>query len=256
MNRYLELSAVACAAILSACGKDAIREITGPVAASQVKFFNFSTGSPAVNFYANTTKMTAIGTATGTESPLGTSYGGAGNGGLYTALNPGQYDLTAQLADTSTRNVAISHVTTTLGNGKNYSYYLSGPYSSATKTSDAFLVEDALPPRDFSVAYVRFVNAISNANPMTLYAVNVDTSKHMPEVALGSAVAYKSAGAFTSLPPGTYNLATRYPGSGTSAIVRNSVSFTEGHAYTITARGDISATSGTNKPALDNSQNQ
>lgn len=256
MNRYLKLSAVACAAILSACGKDAVKEITGPVPGSQVKFFNFSTGSPGVNFWANTTKMTAIGTASGTESPLGTAYGTAANGGLYSAITPGQYDLSAQLSDTATRNVAIAHVTSTLANGKYYSYYLSGPYSSATKTSDAFMIEDAIPARDYSVAYVRFVNAISNANPMTLYAVNVDTSKHMPEVALGSTVAYKSAGTFTSLPPGTYNLSTRYPGSGTNVIVRNSVSFSEGHAYTITARGDINATSGTNKPALDNTQNQ
>lgn len=256
MNRYLKLSAVACAAILSACGKDAVKEITGPVPGAQVKFFNFSTGSPGVNFWANTTKLTAIGTASGTESPLGTKYSFAANGGLYSGVTPGQYDLSAQLSDTATRNVAIAHVTTTLANGKYYSYYLSGPYSSATKTSDAFLIEDQLPARDYSVAYVRFVNAISNANPMTLYAVNVDTSKHMPEVALGSAVAYKSAGTFTSLPAGTYNLSTRYPGSGTNVITRSSVSFTEGHAYTITALGDINATSGTNKPALDNTQNQ
>src|SRR6476646_8632801 len=206
MNRYLKLSAVACAAILSACGKDAVKEITGPVAGAQVKFFNFSTGAPNVNFWANTTKLTAIGTASGTESPLGTAYASAANGGLYSAVTPGQYDLSAQLSDTSTRNVAIAHVTTTLANGKNYSYYLSGPYSSATKTSYAFVVEDPIPARDFSVASVRFVNAISNANPMTLYAVNVDTSKHMAEVALGSTVAYKSAGSFTSLPAGTYNL--------------------------------------------------
>jgi len=256
MNRYLKLSAAACAVMLAACGKDAVKEITGPVPGSQIKFFNFSTGSPGVNFWANTTKLTAIGTASGTESPLGTTYSQAANGGLYSAVTPGQYDLSAQLSDTATRNVAIAHVTTTLANGKSYSYYLSGPYSSGTKTSDAFMVEDPIPARDFSVAYVRFVNAIYNANPMTLYAVNVDTSKHMAEVALGSTVAYKSAGTFTSLPAGTYNLSTRYPGSGTNVIVRSSVSFTEGHAYTITARGDINATSGTNKPALDNTANQ
>lgn len=256
MNRYLKLSALACAAILSACGKDAVREITGPVAGTQVKFFNFSTGSPGVNFWANTTKMTAIGTASGTESPLGTGYGAAANGGMYSAITPGQYDLSAQLSDTAQRNVAIAHISTTLANGKSYSYYLSGPYSSATKTSDAFIIEDPIPARDYSVAYVRFVNAISNANPMALYAVNVDTSKHMPEVPLGGVVPYKSAGTFTSIPAGTYNLSTRYPGSGTSVITRSSVPFTEGHAYTITARGDINATSGTNKPALDNTMNQ
>ena len=256
MNRHFKLSAVACAAILAACGKDAVKEITGPVPGAQVKFFNFATGSPGVVFYANTTKMTATGTASGTESPLGTTYSNGAAGGLYTAITPGQYDLAAHLADTAKRNVVVSHVSTALADGKYYSYYQSGAYSTTTKTADAFMVEDVLPARDFSVAYVRFVNAISNANPMTLYAVNVDTSKHMPEVALGVVVAYKAAGAFTSLPAGTYNLSTRYPGSGTNVITRTSVSFTEGHVYTITALGDINAASGDNKPALDNTANR
>ena len=256
MNRYLKLSAVACAAILSACGKDAVREITGPVPGAQVKFFNFATGSPGVVFYANTTKMTAIGTASGAESPLGTTYGQSAAGGLYAGITPGQYDLAAHLSDTASRNVVVSHLSTTLADGKYYSYYQSGAYNATTKTSDSFIIEDVLPARDFSVAYVRFVNAIANANPMTLYAVNVDTSRHMAEVALGGVVAYKSAGTFTSLPAGTYNLSTRYPGSGTNVITKTSVSFTEGHVYTISARGDITATSGTNKPALDNTANR
>ena len=64
MTRYLKFAALLCAAALSACGDDAnqVLATTAP-AAAQIKFFNFGVGAPGVNFYANTTKMTAIGSA-------------------------------------------------------------------------------------------------------------------------------------------------------------------------------------------------
>jgi hypothetical protein len=60
-----------------------------------------------------------------------------------------------------------------LADGKYYSFFLSGPYNTATKKSDFFILEDAAPGAlDYAFAYVRFVNAISNSSPMTLYAKN------------------------------------------------------------------------------------
>jgi len=47
--------------------------------------------APGVNFYANSTKITAISSVTGAESTTGTAYGGAANGGLYSAIAPGSY---------------------------------------------------------------------------------------------------------------------------------------------------------------------
>ena len=46
---------------------------------------------------------------------------------------------------------------------------------------------------DFTQTYVRFVNAISNAQPMTLFAKSTVSGTEVP---IGSTVAYKSAGAF------------------------------------------------------------
>ena len=258
MNRYLKLSALACAAIVAACGKDAVKEITGPVPGSQIKFFNFSVGAPGVNFYANDTKMTAIATSSGTESPLGTTYGNAGAGGLYTAIAPGQYDLAGKLSDTASKDVAISHVSMALESGKYYSFYESGIYNATTKTSDAFIVEDQIPTRvDYAIADVRFVNAISNGTAaITLYATNTDTTLHIPVTAIGGAVDYKSAGAFTPLPEGSYNLSARYAGSSTNLVVRNGLAFGGGHAYTITIRGDATSSATATKPALDNTSNR
>jgi hypothetical protein len=118
-------------------------------------------------------------------------------------------------------------------------------------------VEDAfVPERDFTVAYVRFVNAIYNADPMTLYLVNQDTALHAPEIAVGGAVAYKSAGAFTAVPNGVYDLGAWVAGADTEAISRTGVSFVAGRVYTITTRGDMTATTGTSVPYLDNTTNR
>lgn len=258
MNRYLKLSVLGCAALLSACGKDAVKEVTGPVPGSQIKFFNFAVGSPDVNFWANTRKLTAVGSSTGIESTLGTAYGSAGAGGLYTAITPGQYDFAGKTPAAADTGAAISHVTTTLETGKYYSYYQSGIYNSTTKTSDAFVIEDQIPTRvDYAIADIRFVNAISNATgPLVLYAINKDTSLHMPETAVSGPIAYKAAGAFTALPEGLYDLNARYAGSSTNVIVRAGLAFGGGHAYTITARGDVTSSVTAKKPALDNTFNR
>ena len=108
---------------------------------------------------------------------------------------------------------------------------------------------------DFGFATVRFVHAISNGNPMTLYAKNTTTGT---EIAIGSEVAYKGAGAFTPVPMAVYDLSTRYAGPATNAITRAAVSFIGGRSYTVGARGDITivSTTATNRPFLDNTANR
>src|SRR2546430_12412367 len=50
-----------------------------------------------------------------------------------------------------------------------YTLSLHDALPISTKLVDAFIVEDPVPVQlNYAVAYVRFVNAISNANPMTL----------------------------------------------------------------------------------------
>jgi len=210
-----------------------------------------------VNFYADDTKMTAILSATGTEATIGVAYGGAGAGGAYAAIAAGPYTVTGRIAAATDKDLPISTVTTTLADGKYYSFYMSGFYDATAKTVDGFVVEDPLvAPTDYSVAYVRFVNAIANANPMTLYAKNTTT---IAEVAVGAAVAYKEAGVFTAVPNGVYDLSARYTDSTTNAISRAGVSFLGGRIYTIGARGDITVAFTTLTPTgrfLDNTANR
>jgi hypothetical protein len=256
MNRHKSLAVLLCAAVLSSCDKNRVQEITGHAPSARVRFFNFGVNAPGVNFYADNTKMTAISSTTGVESTTGVAYGGVGSAGFYSAIEPGQHTLSGRIAAATDKDLAISNVATTVADGKHYSFYQSGFYNTTTKAVEAFVVEDPFPAEiDYSVAYVRFVHAISNANPMTLYARNTTTTAELP---VGAEVAYKSAGAFTALPGAFYDLSTRYAGSSTNAISRAGVSFVAGRVYTISARGDITvvSTTATNRPFLDNTANR
>lgn len=256
MNTLRYLAVLLCAAALAGCEKNAVQDLTGPLPSARVKFFNFGVNAPAVNFYANDTKMTAVRSTTGNELNSGVVYGGVAAGNLYTGITPDQYTLSARIAAATDKDLPISSVAATIADGKQYSYYQSGLYNPTTKTVDAFIVEDPFPAAiDYSAAHVRFVNAIFNANPMILYAKNQETGVEIP---IGGAVPYKSAGAFTPVPGAVYDLSTRYAGATTNAITRTGVSFELGRVYTITARGDITVTSTTaaSRPFLDNTSNR
>ena len=80
------------AVLLTGCSKDGVQTITTPVTGAQIRFANLAvaappaTAVPAVNFFANDAKLTAITSGTGQESTLGTGTGLAGNSGLYSVL--------------------------------------------------------------------------------------------------------------------------------------------------------------------------
>jgi hypothetical protein len=256
MTSHRAFAALLCAAVLSSCDKNAVQDIAGPVAESRIRFFNFGVNAPQVNFYANDAKVTALLSASGTESTVGVAYGGVGAQGFYSALDPGQYTFAGKISATVDKDLAISTVSATLESGKNYSFYISGFYNTTTKTAEGFVVEDPFPAEiDFTQAYVRFVNAISNANPMQLIIKNTVTGVEVP---VGGAVSYKSAGAFTPVTGASYDLFTRYAGQTANAITRTAVSFSAGKVYTVSARGDITITSttATNRPFLDNTANR
>jgi hypothetical protein len=245
MTTTRSLAALVCCVALAACSGDAVQTISAPAPGSAVKFYNFSTGAPSVNFYANESKMTAVSSTSGTESTSGTAYGSVATGGFYTAITPGQYTLSGRITAAGTDNgLAITSAPTTLADGKYYSFFLSGPYNTTTKKSDFFMLEDPAPPSplDYTMGYVRFVNAISNSSPMTLYAKNTTSGVETP---LSGSVAYKSQGALTPIPIGPYDLIARNTGSTTNAITASAVGFSPGRLYTVTARGDATVTSTT-----------
>jgi hypothetical protein len=261
MTRYSSTAALLFASLLAACGTKEVQSLTGTDPHARVKFFNFGVNAPGVNFYADETKMTAVQSTTGTESTTGIGYGGVGAGGAYSTIDPGQHTLTGRIAATTDKDLPISSVSTTIEDAKYYSFYMSGFYNTATKNVEGFVVEDNFPiSPDSTLATVRFVHAISNANPMTLYAKN--TIAGSTEVTVGAEVSYQHAGAFVTLPRGLYDLSTRYTGSATNAVARTGVSFVGRKVYTVTARGDITVAPTTtgcaaaNRTCLDNTANR
>lgn len=262
--------------VVAACEKNAVQGLDDPDAGNgaNVKFFNFSVGSPGVNFYVNDQKVTAISatgcavltdanreqcTTAGSEATTGVAFGSGGNGtnAYYSEVPPGSVSITGRIAATTDKNLAIANLPATIEAGKFYSYYLSGTYNTTTKTSDAFMIEDAMPAVDFGVAYVRFVNASSTTQPMTLFLTNRTTGE---VITVGGPTAYKSGSAFVAIPitvagtsTASFDLATRTAGSTTNIFTRTAVSFASGRAYTITARGSTSPASGM---FLDNTANR
>ena len=256
MTLSRSLAALACSVALAACSKDGPQTISAPAPGSAVKFYNFSTGAPNVNFYANDTKVTAVSSTSGQEATTGTAYGAVATGGFYTAIAPGQYTLSGRITATADNGLAIASAPSTLADGKYYSFYLSGPYNTTTKRSDFFLLEDAAPPPlDYKFAYVRFVNAISNSSPMTLYAKSTTSPVEVP---IGGSVSYKNAGALTAVPIGPYDLIARNTGSTATAITLALVGFSPGRVITVSARGDMTITSTTaaTRPILTVSTDQ
>jgi hypothetical protein len=246
------------AALTTACDENAVQDISSPEPIQAgIRFINFGNGAPNVNFYANDRKMTAVTSTTpGVEATVGTAFGSFASGGFYSSIAPGTYSLTGRIAAATDKNLAIGTVSATIAAGKYYSMYLAGNYNTATKTVDAFVVEDVFPETfDYSVAYVRFVNGIFNSTPLALYIRNPTSGV---ETKINGEVAYKSASAFQAVPGAVYNISVRTAGSSTNAIARDAVSFVAGRVYTISGRGDITVTSATaaNRAFLDNTANR
>ena len=259
MNRY-RLAALLLVAALAACEKNTVQTLPfEPPQNTRIKFFNFGVNAPQVNFYADAIKMTAVQSGTGVEANTGVAYGGAGDGGVYLSIAPGSHTLTGRIAAATDKDLPIATVNASLDDGKFYSLYQSGFYNTTAKTIDAFVIEDPVTaPADYTVASVRFVNAISNAaNPLKLYA-RATTGDTVTLVPISASQVYKGAGPFTTLPQGVYNLYARYTDSTTDKFSRASISFFAGRFYTITAFGDITVTSTTaaTRPQLDNTVNQ
>ena len=244
------------ATMFSSCEKNAVQELSTVGIEAQVKFFNFAPGSPSINFFVDTTKISGILSSTGTVSTTGVAYGVVfPSAGKYATIKAGISPLNGKIPSTATLdpNLTISNLLATIESGKYYSFYTSGIYNSTTKNAEAFIIEDIIPARDTSVANVRFVNAISNSNPLTF--VLKSTTVGSTEVVGAVGVAYKMATPFYNTPQTVVDIYIRNAGSTTNLATLTSVSLVKGRVYTITSRGDITST-GTTKPALDNTTNK
>jgi hypothetical protein len=261
-RKHIILAVLLLSTLIYACEKNAVQEIAVPITNSaSIKYFNFSLNSGVVNFYANDTKISASSSTSGAESATtGTAYAAVfPTTNAYSIIAPGTYDFKAKRPSTATTDadLAIATLNKKVESGKNYSIYLSGLYNATTKTSDVFVVDDALPAIDTSTAYVRLVHASYNANPFDLVMKNNLTGV---ETTVATNVAYKNASTFVKIPMGVYDLQLRYTTAPTvNVVVRTAVSVIKSNTYTFTLRGDITLPytgTATNRPFIDNTPNR
>jgi hypothetical protein len=262
MKRHPLVAALCGIALLSACDKNAVQDISAPIDdGAFVRFHNLSVGSPSVNFYAGTQKVTAVNssscspppttpnplcTTTGVESTTGVAYGSSANAGNYAMIAPGTYDLTGRISATTDNGLTVATLNAPIEKGKFYSYFMSGIYNTTTKKTDAFMIEDKLPTSfDYSKSYVRFVNASVNA-PTLSATTKLQTGTEV--VTIASNVAYKSASEIITIAPGLTDITVTL--TGRAPVVITGQNFLGGHVYTIALRGDNTATVTANQLAL------
>lgn len=237
------------------CKKNAIQELPTVELGAQVKFFNFAPNSPSINFFANTDKLSGALSATALVSTTAVSYGSVFPATNYASIASGSYAFKGVIPESAAvdPSLAVTNLQSSVEKGKYYSFYTCGFYNTAAKTTDAFIVEDVFPAVDSSAAYVRLVNTISNASPLTFVI-----KTNGVETTLATGVAYKGASAFVKVPQAVYDLYARNAGVTTNLITRTAVSFLKGRVYSVSARGDITivSTTLTNRPFFDNTTNR
>jgi hypothetical protein len=254
MSRIRLFAALVSVAALAACEKNAVQDITKPIAGGAfIRFHNYGVNVPGVNFYANDQKLTAISNAActpstdprciaaGIEATTGVAYGSSANGANYSMVAPGTYSLTSRIAATVDNGLSVATTSATLVDGKYYSYILSGIYNATSKTSDSFLIEDVFPTTfDYSKAYIRIVNASVNAPAISVTSKLQSSTAVVP---IGASVPYKAASPFITIEPGLTDVTI-------SAVGQPSVTLTGfnligGHVFTLVLRGDATSTTAT-----------
>ena len=143
--------------------------------------------------------MTAISSTTGHR--VHHRHGlGASAPAASTRRRAGPYTLSGNIAAATDKDLPVATVELRSPTASRTRSTSGCSNTARRRRSDAFVVEDRFPRK-----FVRSrspTSASSNAirtRPVTLYARNTTTAVEVP---VGGSIAYKSAGAFTALPPG------------------------------------------------------
>ena len=205
---------------------------------------------------ADTTPNPRVRT-TGAESTTGTAYGARATAGCTSSIAPGQYTLAGKIAAATDKDLAVANVTSTLADGKYYSFYIERLYDATAKKVDAFVVEDPIPDDDRLHAGV----CALRQRDLELAADDAVREEHATrrDVAIGASCAYKAAGTFTAVPGGVYDLSLHgMRGSNTVVTLARRFRSSPGASTRshCAGRHDRHVYHRGNKPALDNTANR
>lgn len=229
--------------MLGSCEENAIEDFNEPAKAGAfIKFAHAAPAAPAVNFYLDNAKISAVAaSSSGKEQGLGygsnsifpTSYG-------YANVEAGNHTL--QAIDTVSAGGSadmIANAAVSLGEGSRYTAFLIG----APGAYETYVVEDKLPEENYTKSHIRFVNLIQNAPSDFDVTVVRKATTVDPEVrtTLGTDIVTKGKTDYVAMDPqGSFTVEFATTGATGEAITIKSSSFSPiaGRAYTIILRGD------------------
>lgn len=235
---------LAISAIFTSCKKGELVESTpytkinaADPAYSYLRFINITPGSPNVNFYLNSTRVTGAYNALSGETGFGYLGFFPNLGGQYLPITPGKNTIEAKIISSATvdpnLNVFNTPIETT--GGKYYSLLTTGTYTTDKKISNSFLLEEVKPLLDTTKILVRLVNLFNGGT------ANIDMVQKSTGQVLISNIAQNGISPYVSIPlPGQANVyAFNYTGTATSPAPTYTVTatLTKGQAYTFFVRG-------------------
>lgn len=235
---FKSFAIVATGLMLGACDKNAIEDFNDPVSGgAYVKFVHAAPDAPAVNFYLDNTKVSAIAANSAGEEQgmtfaknvvFPSNYG-------YANVEAGTRMLQA-ITPATLGNTVTAKNSVTLADGKYYSSFLIGTAGAY----ETYTVEDMLPEVSNGKAHVRFVNLLQSAtNGYAASAVRTATSE-TPETrtAIGQTISVKGNTAYVAIEPtGSYII--EFKENNAAGTITKSSSFTPigGRAYTVVISG-------------------
>ena len=230
--------------MFTACKKGDLVESTpynkinaGDPTYSYLRFINITPGSPNINFYLNSTRVTGAYNALSGETGFGYLTFFPNLGGQYVPITPGKNTIDAKIVSSATTDANLNVFNTpieTVG-GKYYSLLTTGAYTTDKKISNSVLLEEVKPLLDTTKILVRLVNLFNGGT------ANLDMVQKSTGQVLISNVAQNMVSPYVAIPlPGQANVYVfNYTGTTTAPIATYSVTatLTKGQAYTFFVRG-------------------
>jgi len=230
--------------IFTACKKGELVESTpytkinaGDPAYSYLRFVNFTPGSPNVNFYLNSVRVSGAYNALSGETGFGYLGFFPTLGGQYLPITPGKNTVDAKIVSSAATDANLNVLNTPieLTGGKFYSLLTTGAYTTDKKISNTLLLEEVKPALDTTKVLVRLVNLFTGGT------ANLDMVQKSTGQVIISNVAQNAVSSYVSIPlPGQSNIYTfNYTGTAVSPVSTYSLTatLTKGQAYTLFVRG-------------------
>ncbi|MDX5483291.1 MAG: DUF4397 domain-containing protein [Hymenobacteraceae bacterium] len=233
--------------MLGSCEENAIDNFSQPVnSGAFIKFAHAAPEAPAVNFYLDNSKISALApNNSGEEQGLGYESGSifpASYG--YSNVEAGSRTLQA-ITTATEGNAVVASTSVSLEQGSYYTSFLIG----APDAYETLFIKDELPAENYSQSHIRFVNLVQNAPASYDAEVVLKATSETPEtrISLGNDVAYKGNTAYVAMgAQGSYEVVfNTVDGDGEEVTVKStSFSPTAGRVYTIILRGDFDDATG------------